>query len=86
MRFGEAESVSAWSCVERGDFCTVVVVPTTCRCITCVLTTCICTPFQRRIREESTPFQRRMLGRKYPFSAWKTLLNHSDLWITFCGA
>ena len=86
MRFGEAESVSAWGCVERGDFCTVVGAPTTCRCITCVLTTCICTPFQRRIREESTPFQRRLLERKYPFSAWKTPLNHSDLWITFCGA
>ena len=31
MRFGVAESVLAWACVEREDFCTVVVAPTTCR-------------------------------------------------------
>ncbi len=58
MRFGEAESVSAWGCVERGDFCTVVGAPTICRCITCVLTTCMGVHFQRKAKFLGVHFQR----------------------------
>ena len=60
VRFGGAESVSVWGVALLRGISTRAVVPTTCRFITCVLTTCIGDPFHRRPESLGDPFHRKI--------------------------
>ena len=73
-RFGEAESVPAGTWVEKGGFCTVVVAPTSCRCITCVLTTC-----WYGVSAKDLAWRYRVSAKDQMFDVWRfSVENHRD--------
>ena len=71
VRFGKAESVLAGVCVDGEDFCTVVAAPTTCRCVTCVLTTCMSIRFTGEDSRMSIRFTGEDSCEVYPFHRGK---------------